>query len=119
MTTRDFESLSRLVTEFRDERDWQQYHNPKDLAISLSLEAAELLELFQWKSSASVESMLDDREYRSRISHELADIMIYAVFLSERLNIDLYEACVQKIAMNRAKYPIDKAYGKSTKYDEL
>ena len=116
---RDLESLRRLATEFRDERNWEQYHNPKDLAISLSIEAAELLELFQWKSAPSIELMSQDVEYRSRIGQELADVLIYLLLLSERLNIDLYEACVQKIALNREKYPVDKAYGKSTKYDEL
>ena len=116
---KDLRSLGKLATEFRDERNWAQYHNPKDLAISVSLEAAELLEMFQWKSSPSVESLLQDAEFRSKVSHELADILIYLLLLSERLNIDLYEACVEKIAINREKYPVEKAYGKSTKYDEL
>lgn len=116
---KDLNSLQKQVTEFRDERNWEQYHNPKDLAISLSLEAAELLGIFQWKSLPLVESLLQDAQFKSQISHELADILIYLLLLSERLDIDLYEACAEKIAINREKYPVEKAYGKSTKYDEL
>lgn len=116
---KDLNSLRKQATQFRDERNWEQYHNPKELAISLSLEAAELLEIFQWKSLPLVESLLQDTEFKSKIGHELADILIYLLLLSERLNIDLHEACVEKIAINREKYPVEKAYGKSTKYDEL
>ena len=111
--------LQKRALEFRDERDWEQFHNAKDLAISLSLEAAEVLEMFQWKSLASVESLLQDPAFRSRISQELADVLIYLLLLSDRLGIDLSKAFAEKMAINDEKYPVDKAYGRSTKYDEL
>ena len=111
--------LQKQILEFRDERDWEQFHNAKDLAISLALEAAEVLEVFQWKSLASVESLLQDPEYRSEISQELADVLIYLLLLSDRLGIDLSKAFAEKMAINDQKYPVDKSYGRSTKYDEL
>ena len=111
--------LQKQALEFRDERNWEQFHNPKDLAISLSLEASEVLEIFQWKSLPLVESLLQDVKFKSKISHELADVLIYLFLLSDRLDIDLYKAFVEKIAINREKNPVEKAYGKSTKYDEL
>lgn len=111
--------LQKQVLEFRDERNWEQFHNPKDLAISLSLEASEVLEIFQWKSPTVVESIIQNKEYTSKISHEIADVLIYLLLLSDCLKIDLYEACNEKLAINREKYPVDKAYGKSTKYNEL
>ena len=111
--------LQKQALEFRDERDWEQFHNAKDLAISLSLEAAEVLEMFQWKSVASVDSLLHDPTFRSKISQELADVLIYLLLLSDRLGIDLSKAFAEKMAINDEKYPVDKSYGRSTKYDDL
>jgi len=105
--------LINLIENFRNARDWKKFHNPKDLAISLSLEASELLELFQWKSS---EEALEDIE---RIKEELADIFYYTLLLSHDLNIDLKEALIQKMEKNEKKYPVDKAYGSKKKYTEL
>lgn len=105
-----------LVTEimaFRDERNWAQFHNPKDLAISLSLEAAELLENFQWSSSE--EAVATKRE---AIQDELADILLYCVMFSETLGIDIETAVRGKLEKNRAKYPVEKAFGKKLKYTE-
>jgi len=79
----DIEELQKKVIEFRDARDWAQYHNPKDLAISLSLEAAELLEVFQWKDEAEVEAIKSDPEKRRRVKEELGDVLIYALNLCD------------------------------------
>lgn len=113
------QSLQRKVIEFRNERDWVQFHNAKDLAISISLEAAEVLEIFQWKSPQEVESMNHDPDTTSKIGHEMADVLIYLLLLADRLKIDLDNAVIEKLEINRAKYPIEKSYGKSTKYSEL
>ena len=89
------------IIEFRDERDWKQFHNPKDLALSLTLEAAELLELFQWKNSEkAVQEKMED------IKDELADVMIYALTLAHDLDIDVETAIHEKIKKNALKYPI-------------
>ncbi|WP_391559280.1 nucleotide pyrophosphohydrolase [Robertmurraya sp.] len=102
------------ILEFRKERDWEKFHNPKDLAISISLEASELLENFQWKDSEqSIEKNF------LNIKEELADILIYALYLSHDLNIDIKEAILEKLEKNQQKYPVEKAYGSNKKYNEL
>lgn len=102
------------ILKFRDERGWKQYHNPKDLAISLSLEVAELLENFQWSSSeeAVAKRILCIKE-------ELADVLIYSVLFAEAVGLDLDEIIMEKLSINKKKYPIDKAFGKKEKYTEL
>ena len=102
------------VLAFRDARDWKQYHNPKDLAISLSLEAAELLEIFQWSGS--------DTECRDRLPEmreELADVLMYAISLADRLELDLDEIILEKLQRNGEKYPLEKARGRKEKYTDL
>ncbi|MNB76545.1 MazG-like family protein [compost metagenome] len=101
------------IIQFRDERDWKQFHNPKDLAISLMLEAAELLENFQWKTSdeAIAKNM-------TNIEDELADVMIYAVLLADNLGIPIEQMILNKIEKNEAKYPVDRFKGSSRKYNE-
>ena len=116
---RSLYSLQQQVIQFRDERNWKQFHNPKDLAISISLEAAELLESFQWKSDQEIESMFEDPKVTAEISHELADVFIYLLLLSDDLRVDLYSAVKEKLEINRTKYPIEKSFGKSTKYSKL
>lgn len=106
--------LMNKVIEFRDKRNWQQFHNPKDLAISLSIEASELLENFQWKDSEeAVENNLNN------IKDEIADILIYSILMSNELNIDIETAIIEKLEKNKIKYPVDKAYGSNKKYDQL
>ena len=100
--------LKRLVTKFRDDREWIKYHNPKDLAISISIEAGELLELFQWKSLEEINKLLENPEYLKKIRHELADIIIYCLSLADILQIDVTEAIVEKIKINEEKYPVEK-----------
>lgn len=104
----------KAILNFRDERGWKQYHNPKDLAISLSLEVAELLENFQWSSS---EEAIEKR--MSNIKEELADVLIYSVLFAESAELDLDEIILDKLKANNKKYPIEKAFGKKEKYTEL
>ena len=104
----------RRVIQFRDDREWRQFHTPKDLAISLSLEAAELLEIFQWSGA--------DLEYRDklgRIREELADVLSYCVLMAEGCGLDLDEILNSKVDQNAAKYPVEKARGSAAKYTEL
>ena len=102
------------VLAFRDERDWKQYHTPKDLAISLSLEAAELLEVFQWSGSD-----LECRDKLPELREELADVLMYAISLADRLDLDLDEIILEKLRRNGEKYPLEKARGRKEKYTDL
>lgn len=102
------------VINFRDERNWQQFHNPKDLAISISLEAAELLEIFQWTGSET-----EVPEKNNRLVEELADILIYGILMVDALHVDVNEIIMEKLKKNGEKYEIQKAYGSKKKYTEL
>lgn len=102
------------ILKFRDDRDWKQFHNPKDLAISISLEAAELLEVFQWSGSDT-----SDEGKQEKIREELADVINYCVLLADACNLDLDEIVLEKIKRNNEKYPVEKSKGKSDKYTEL
>ena len=105
------------ILEFRKKRDWEKFHNPKNLAISISLEAAELLENFQWKNLE--ESIESAGENKGKISEEVADLLIYIFYLCNDLGIDFVDAIDKKIKKNNKKYPVDKSKGKSDKYNEL
>ncbi|MGG0506267.1 nucleotide pyrophosphohydrolase [Priestia megaterium] len=108
------DNMKQAVIKFRDERDWGQFHNAKDLAISLNIEAGEILENFQWRSSEeATETKIKE------IKEEVADVMIYLLLLCEKLDIDLEEAVHLKLQTNAKKYPVEKAFGKKTKYNEL
>ena len=102
------------VLKFRDDRNWKQFHNPKDLAISISLEAAELLEVFQW--SADDVTCADKMD---KIREELADVVNYCVLMADACGLDLDEIVQAKIQKNNEKYPVEKAYGSKEKYTEL
>ncbi len=113
----DLEKIYRIITDFRKKRDWEKFHNPKNLAISISLEANELLEHFQWNDlSESLEYAKNNKE---KISSEIADILVYILYLCNDLNIDLSKAIYKKIKENEAKYPIEKSKGNSIKYNQL
>lgn len=112
----DLKELQEKVIEFRDERDWAQYHNPKDLAISLSLEAAELLEIFQWKNEAEVEEMKRDGEGREKVKEELGDILIYSLNMCDAFGFDPADVVLSKLKINEEKYPVEKVKGSSMKY---
>jgi NTP pyrophosphatase (non-canonical NTP hydrolase) len=107
----DFKKLEDLLVQFRDERDWEQFHNPKDLAMALSIEANELLETFLWKKAedANVE----------KVREELADIFAYALLIAHHYNLDVNEIVSDKVAKNAEKYPVEKSKGTATKYNEL
>ena len=104
----------RRVIQFRDDREWRQFHTPKDLAISLNLEAAELLELFQWSGTD-----LECRDKLGRIREELADVLSYCVLMADVCGLDLDEILNAKVDQNAAKYPVEKARGSAAKYTEL
>ena len=102
------------VLRFRDDRDWKQFHNPKDLAISISLEAAELLEVFQW-SAGDVEC----ENKKEKIKEELADVLNYCILMADVCDLDMDEIILEKIKRNSEKYPVEKSRGSAKKYDEL
>ena len=102
------------ILKFRDDRDWKQFHNPKDLAISISLEASELLEVFQWSGvDTSSNSKIEE------IKEELADVVNYCVLMADACGLDLDEIVQTKIEKNNEKYPVEKAFGSKEKYTEL
>lgn len=106
--------LMNRINQFRDDRDWRKFHNEKDLAISISLEASELLELFQWKNSEEVvEKSLQE------IREELADVFIYSFMMADNLNLDVEEIIKSKLDLNEQKYPVEKSRGSNKKYNEL
>ena len=109
--------LNSQINLFSDERDWSQFHSPKNLSMALIVEAAELVEHFQWMQAD--ESDLLTNEKRVQVGDELADILIYTVRLANRLNIDLEKATQEKMRKNKIKYPIEKSRGRSEKYTEL
>lgn len=108
---KESEEIIQALLKFRNERDWEQFHNPKDLALAISIESAELLELFLWKKAEDVNV--------EKIKEELADIFSFAFLLAEKYGFDVKEIVLDKIKKNGEKYPIDKAKGTSKKYDEL
>ena len=103
-----------MVLKFRDDRNWKQFHNPKDLAISISLEAAELLETFQWSGAD-----LDCMEKRAKVREELADVVNYCILMADACGLDLDEIVMEKVLRNAEKYPVEKAFGNKAKYTEL
>lgn len=110
------DELRAALRRFAAERDWDQFHSPKNLAMALSVEAAELLEQFQWLTEAESKALDPDR--RSRVRQEVADVLLYLVRLADKLDIDLMAAAAEKIAQNAARYPAEKVRGSSKKYTE-
>lgn len=117
MGMEDIQSLTDKLIKFRKQRDWEQFHKPKDLALSLVLEAAEVLEHFQWRSPEEVERYV--KTHKKEIGEELADVFNWVLILSHDLNIDILKASETKIRENAKKYPVQKAKGKHSKYTEL
>lgn len=107
----DIQELTAAIRQFTEERDWDQFHNPKDLAVALSIEASELLEAFLWKApeEAKVE----------KVREELADVINYALLIADKYNLDVKQIVMEKLARNAEKYPVDKARGSAKKYNEL
>ena len=113
----DIKELTDRIIAFRDVREWKQFHNPKDLALSLVLEAAEVMELFQWKNYQEMNEYV--KTSKNDIGEELADVLYWVLLMSSDLGVDIKSALEDKMDKNEAKYPIDKAKGKHTKYDKL
>ena len=109
--TCDVDQMIRKIVEFRDKRNWAQFHNPKDLALGLSIEAAELNELFLWKKPEEADP--------ARVREELADVLIFVLMLLEKYGLDLEEMVLKKLAANEEKYPADKARNSAAKYTDL
>jgi NTP pyrophosphatase (non-canonical NTP hydrolase) len=107
----DIELLISKLIQFRDKRDWVQFHNPKDLALAINIEAGELLELFLWKDSTSAD--------REKVKEELADVFTFALLMAQSYGFDVKQIILDKIESNGQKYPVDKSKGNSKKYDEL
>ena len=114
----NFDELTDRLIAFRDLSDWRRFHGLKNLILSANLEAAELLELTQWKDDAAVEAALSEPEFRARIAEECADVLLYLLLICERAGIDLGAAADEKIETNAAKYPVEKARGSAAKSDE-
>jgi NTP pyrophosphatase (non-canonical NTP hydrolase) len=113
----ELKELTKKIIKFRKDRDWEQFHTPKDLAISLSLEAGEVLEHFQWKSPKEIEAHI--KKHKEEIGDELGDVFNYLLLMSHDFQIDLVKAAEKKIKKSAQKYPIEKAKGKHTKYNKL
>jgi NTP pyrophosphatase (non-canonical NTP hydrolase) len=107
----DINNIVEQLVKFRNERDWEQFHNPKDLALALNVEAGELLELFLWKNS--------EEANKEKVKEELADVFAFAFLLAEKYGFDVKEIVLEKIKQNGEKYPVDKAKGTAKKYTEL
>jgi NTP pyrophosphatase (non-canonical NTP hydrolase) len=105
------------IKQFRDERDWMQFHDPKNMSVSIVLEASELLEHFQWKTRKEAEGYV--KEHKQEVQDEIADVAMYIFELADNLGIDLLEAMESKLEKNKKKYPVEKAKGKHTKYNKL
>ncbi|WP_281718349.1 nucleotide pyrophosphohydrolase [Pandoraea apista] len=108
--------LRDLVRAFVRERDWEKFHTPKNLAIALSVEASELLEPFQWLNAGEIEEL--GQEKLKAVRHEMADVLVYLLSLADRLEVDLGKAVIEKMEINRAKYPADKVRGDAKKYSD-
>ena len=113
----DLIDLQKRVIDFRDARDWEQFHNPKDLAVSLLLEAAEFLEHFQWKSADEIKNHLKGKG--KDVNEELMDVLYWVLLIAHDLKIDIAKEFDRKMRQNEAKYPITKAKGRHTKYTNL
>lgn len=113
----NYDKIMEEIRAFCEDRDWRQFHNPKDLASALSIEASELQEIYLWKNPAEVDDV--SQKKRDQIEQEIADIAIYLMDLVDVLDIDLEKVIQEKLEQNRKKYPVEDAKGKNLKYDEL
>ena len=112
------EKISSDLRRFADERDWEQFHTPKNLATSITVEAAELLEIFQWTRGQENWNVLDDQDLRERVENEVADVMLYLIRFADLGRIDLEKALQRKMQINVQKYPVEKSKGSDRKYNE-
>ncbi len=113
----EVKKLTKGIIDFRDAREWKQFHNPKDVALSLVLEATEVMEHFQWKNPEEIKEYV--KTHKHEIAEELADVLNWVLLMSHDLDIDIVDAAEKKVMANNAKYPVDKSKGKHTKYTKL
>jgi NTP pyrophosphatase (non-canonical NTP hydrolase) len=111
--------LKNKIEYFASERDWNQFHTPKNLAMALSVEASELVEIFQWLTQEESLNVSKDTKLKERVAEEVSDVLTYAIRLCDILNIDMEEALLKKIVKNGEKYPVEKAKGSAKKYSDL
>ena len=114
----NIKKIQKQLSDFADERDWNQFHNPKNLSMALSVEASELVEIFQWLTPEQAEAIMSTDE-GEHVKEEIADVMIYLIRLADKLNVDLEDAVDDKIVKNGEKYPIDTSKGSTTKRTTL
>ena len=112
----DVKYIQNKLSDFAKKRDWEKFHNLKNLAISINIESSELLEIFQWDDNQKVDEKLKKKQFKERISDEVADVLLYLLRFSQIANLDLEKICLKKIKKNAKKYPIKLSKGKSTKY---
>jgi NTP pyrophosphatase (non-canonical NTP hydrolase) len=115
----DLDNLKTALLKFRDDRNWKQFHTLKDLIISLNLEAAELLELTQWKTEADLVSLRTDAAFREALRDECADVLLYLLLVCDAAGVDLLDAAARKIEKNAARYPVAESFGSAKKYTQL
>ena len=115
----NLKKLQIQLRKFANDRDWQQFHELKNLAISISIESSELLELFQWENNDKIIKKLNNKKFKEKLSDEVADIMLYLLRFSDLAKINLEKSCFEKIKKNEKKYPINLSKGKSDKYTTL
>lgn len=115
----DIKSVQAELMRFAEDRDWDQFHSPKNLSMALAGEAGELLELYQWQQNVSAQSVKNDAQLMSATRHELADILIYLLRLADKLEIDLEDAVRDKMKLNEERYPVELSRGRALKYDKL
>ena len=118
-TTTTLDQIKAELRRFVSERDWEQYHFPKDLAIGLTIEAAELLEHFRFRSNEEIAARLQDERYLRDIGHELADVLYFVLLMCDRFGLDAAATLEEKLAVSAARYPIAQARGKNLKYTQL
>jgi len=117
-TKSEIEELTDLLIKFRDARNWDQFHSPKNLSMGLAAEAAELLEIFQWLTEEQSRCIVNDQEGMALVREEIADVFIYLVRLADKLGVDIEKAVEEKIKVNERKYPVELAKGNATKYNK-
>lgn len=115
----ELKELQKLIEDFRDERDWKQFHNPKDLAMAISIETSELAEHFLWKTKEETEAYLADPKNKEEVEDEMGDVLAYLLELASIMNVDLEKAYIRKLGKSAKKYPVERAKGNNKKYKEL
>ncbi|MFC0402264.1 nucleotide pyrophosphohydrolase [Paraburkholderia rhizosphaerae] len=117
--TMTLDDLHKELLAFRDARDWRQFHTLRNLIVSASIEAGELLETVQWKTDDEIDALVADPAQRKHLEHECADVLMYLMLIADKAGFDLVEAAADKLKLNETRYPVEKAKGKSTKYSAL